>query len=81
MFSATFPESVAKLAKKILKDPVQITIGGKTVVAMEVDQIIEVIEKDDKYTRLLQLLGLYSEKGSILVFVDTQEKCDNVKMK
>ncbi len=28
--------------------------------------------------RLLQLLGFWYEKGNVLIFVDTQEKCDSL---
>lgn len=39
---------------------------------------MEVLEEEDKFLRLLQLLGLWYEKGSILIFVDKQEKCDQL---
>jgi ATP-dependent RNA helicase DDX46/PRP5 len=35
-------------------------------------------EKEDKFMRLLQLLGLWYEQGSILVFVDKQDHCDQL---
>ena len=31
-----------------------------------------------KFFKLLELLGLYQEKGSVLVFVDKQENADEV---
>ena len=43
-------------------------------------QVIEVHEEDDKFLRLLQLLGLWYDRGSILIFVDKQEKCDQLFM-
>lgn len=78
MFSATFPDKVEKLAKNILKKPIEIIIGGRTAVAPEVEQIIEIREKNDKWNRLLQILGENYTKGSILIFCDTQDKCDTV---
>ena len=78
MFSATFPMHVEKLAKKILKKPVEITVGGRSEVAGEIEQFVEVREDDDKWPRLLQLLGLWYEKGCILIFVDTQQRCDQL---
>ena len=44
----------------------------------DITQIIEVHEEDEKFLRLLQLLGVWYEKGSVLVFVDKQEKCDQL---
>ena len=44
----------------------------------DITQIIEVHEDDDKFLRLLQLLGIWYEKGSVLIFVDKQEKCDQL---
>lgn len=39
LFSATFPEKVESVAKKILKKPVEIIIGGRTSVAPEIEQV------------------------------------------
>ena len=40
-----------------------------------------VLEEDKKFFKLLELLGLYQERGSVLVFVDKQENADElVKM-
>ena len=33
---------------------------------------MEVHEEEDKFMRLLQLLGVWYEKGSVLIFVDKQ---------
>ena len=37
-----------------------------------------VIEDDDKFFKLLELLGVYQEGGSVLVFVDKQEHADDL---
>jgi ATP-dependent RNA helicase DDX46/PRP5 len=57
LFSATFPQHVEKLARRILKTPIEITVGGRSEVAGEIEQIVEVREENDKWPRLLQLLG------------------------
>jgi hypothetical protein len=33
-------------------------------------KIVEMMEETDKFWRLLELLGEYVDKGSILIFVD-----------
>jgi len=80
LFSATFPKQIEALAKKVLKLPLEIIVGELAAgsVNKDITQIIEVHEESDKYLRLLQLLGTWYEKGSVLVFVDTQDKCDQL---
>lgn len=78
LFSATFPKSIEKLAKSILRLPLEIIVGERSTVNKDITQYVEVHEEDDKFLRLLQLLGIYYEQGSILIFVDKQEKCDQL---
>ena len=37
-----------------------------------------IIDEDKKFLKLLELLGLYQERGSVLVFVDKQEHADEL---
>jgi ATP-dependent RNA helicase DDX46/PRP5 len=83
LFSATFPKNMESLARKTLHNPVEITIGGRSVVAPEITQIVEVRNNDQKFVRLLELLGnLYSddahEDDRSLIFVDRQEAADDL---
>jgi ATP-dependent RNA helicase DDX46/PRP5 len=81
LFSATMPRIMDALAKKTLHDPVEITVGGRSVVAPEITQIVEVREEKDKFNRLLELLGqLYDKDDDVrtLIFVDRQEKADDL---
>ena len=39
---------------------------------------VQIRKEDEKFKRLLQLLGKWYEKGQILVFVDTQTHCDQL---
>lgn len=78
MFSATFPTHVENLARSLLHKPVMIVVGGRTEVAAEVSQTIEVRTKEQKYPRLLQILGEWYDRGLILIFVDKQQKADYV---
>ncbi len=81
MFSATMPRIMDALAKKTLSDAVEITVGGRSVVAPEITQIVEVREETDKFIRVLELLGeIYDkdEDARTLIFVDRQEKADDL---
>ncbi|KAG5179626.1 P-loop containing nucleoside triphosphate hydrolase protein [Tribonema minus] len=78
LFSATFPPKVEALARKVLRAPLEIIVGGRSVASESITQHVEVREEDDKYMRLLQLLGVWYERGNVLVFVDTQQKADSL---
>ncbi|KAF8665605.1 hypothetical protein AX16_000061 [Volvariella volvacea WC 439] len=81
LFSATFPKQMDSLARKILRKPLEITVGGRSVVAAEIEQIVEVRPEDTKFNRLLEILGqMYNEDPECrtLVFVDRQEAADNL---
>lgn len=81
LFSATMPRIIDALVKKVLKNPVEITVGGKSVVAPEITQIVEIREEKEKFLRLLELLGeLYVDDDDVraLIFVERQEKADDL---
>ena len=78
MFSATFPRSMEILARKILVKPIQVQVGGRSIVCKDVEQNVVIIEDDKKFFKLLELLGNYLESGSCLVFVDKQEIADMI---
>ena len=64
------------LARRILKKPLEITVGGKSVVCNDVTQDVIVLTEEDKFLKLLELLGRYQEKGSVIVFVHKHEVAD-----
>ena len=79
LFSATFPKAVETLAKKSLKYPVEVIVGGRSVASDNIVQHAELVEEDDKFFRLLQLLGDHvDETKKAIVFVDTQVRADNL---
>ncbi|KAG1453685.1 hypothetical protein G6F46_004591 [Rhizopus delemar] len=83
LFSATFPRQMEALARKVLKKPLEITVGGRSVVCDDVDQIVEVREENTKFVRLLEILGkLFHDEGednaSAIIFVDRHEAADNL---
>lgn len=76
MFSATFPRQMEALARRILKKPIEVQVGGRSIVCKEVEQHVAVLDEEAKFFKLLELLGHYQEIGSIIVFVDKQENAD-----
>ncbi|CAI2350264.1 unnamed protein product [Caenorhabditis sp. 36 PRJEB53466] len=78
LFSATFPRHMEALARKVLDKPVEILVGGKSVVCSDVTQNAVICEEHQKLLKLLELLGMYYEQGCSIVFVDKQEKADDI---
>jgi ATP-dependent RNA helicase DBP3 len=74
MFSATWPDSIKKIAAEFLNNPVKVTIGSEDLTANHmITQTVEVIDGAPmvKDKRLLELLAKYhgGRKNRVLVFV------------
>lgn len=79
LFSATFPKAIETLARKSLKYPVEVIVGGRSKASDNVTQYAELVEEDEKFLRLLQLLGEQVEgTKKVIVFVDTQVRADHI---
>eukprot|EP01080_Neovahlkampfia_damariscottae_P010094 gene10094-2514_t len=78
MFSATMPKPLEALAKKTMKNPIEIMIGGRSQATDNVRQHVEVRSEETKFLRLLELLGIWSERGKILIFVEKQAEADQM---
>jgi len=80
MFSATWPDSVQKLAHDFMNDPTQIYIGNQGIAAnANIKQIVEVITEPEKQNKFLNFFREAHQKGQkILVFTDTKRECDNL---
>ena len=49
LFSATFPKAVETLAKKSLKYPIEVIVGGRSVASDNITQYAELVEEEDKF--------------------------------
>ncbi|KAJ1842781.1 pre-mRNA processing RNA-helicase, partial [Coemansia sp. RSA 2703] len=81
LFSATFPRQMEALARKILRRPLEIVVGGRALIPPEVTQHVEVVEADNKFFRLLGILGQAfndNPETLALIFVDRQESADGL---
>ncbi|XP_016430960.1 probable ATP-dependent RNA helicase DDX46 isoform X2 [Sinocyclocheilus rhinocerous] len=78
MFSATFPRTMEALARRILSKPIEVQVGGRSVVCSDVEQHVIVIAEEKKFLKLLEILGHYQEKGSVIIFMDKQEHADGL---
>lgn len=88
LFSATFPKSLDSHARRLLHNPVEIIIGGRSTVPAQIKQIIEPVSPTpaDKFNRLLYHLGNFFSApehidGRALVFCERQEMCEDLLLK
>lgn len=77
LFSATFPQQVEKLSRKILKDPVTIECGDRSNPAATVAQYLYPVEQHLKADLLIHLLEDH-QFFSVIAFVRTKEEVDTV---
>ncbi|KAF8609090.1 DEAD-domain-containing protein [Ceratobasidium sp. AG-I] len=86
MFSATWPESVRRLAGTFQRDPVRVTVGKDELQAnSRVEQVVEVFDDvRDKDRRLIQRLKELGHKPNtpspdrVLIFALYKKECDRV---
>ena len=78
LFSATFPRQMEALARRILVRPIEVQVGGRSVVCKDIEQTVHVIEEDQKFLKLLEVLGRYLADGVAIIFVDKQEHADSL---
>lgn len=79
MFSATLPQNILKLAAKYLTDPETIAMGTVNTLSPKIKQEVIHTQEGDKYNELVK--ELTSRDGSILVFVGTKRKADQLAYK
>jgi ATP-dependent RNA helicase DDX46/PRP5 len=80
LFSATFPQTMEALARKILIKPLEIVVGLRSTVSSDIEQLVEVVDEESKFLKLLDVLGRWYETKSnrILIFVDRQDATDSL---
>jgi ATP-dependent RNA helicase DeaD len=79
MFSATMPDSIVKLSRQYLQDPVRVQVGSMTVPLDQLTQEIVQVKEEDKYSQLVAQLD--RREGSIIVFVKTKRGADRLATK
>ena len=60
MFSATFPRQIESLAKKVLTKPLEIVIGQRGRSAKNIEQHVEIIQKDKNIVKNEPILYIYN---------------------
>lgn len=76
LFSATIPPDIQKMAKKFLKDPVEISIGPASKPVEKIEQTTVQTTAQKKNEAVLDEIN--KRQGSILIFVRTQTRTDRL---
>ena len=71
LFSATFSPDIRELAKRMVNDPVEISISPKTTTAERVEQSIYSVDKNRKAALLTHLI-LENDWQQVIVFMKTK---------
>ncbi|MBP6986512.1 MAG: DEAD/DEAH box helicase [Alphaproteobacteria bacterium] len=75
LFSATMPEEIRKLAQKLLKNPVEISITAPTSSAVTITQYAcHVANQKEKRSILMQLLSNKKIEQQIIIFCNTKKE-------
>lgn len=77
LFSATMPAEIARIAKKYMKDPKEITIGSKNEGAKNVKHVYYLVHAKDKYLALKRIADYYPNIYGI-IFCRTRRETQEI---
>jgi ATP-dependent RNA helicase DeaD len=77
LFSATMPKEVRKMADRLMKNPVEITIGKKNIGAINVNHVSYMVHARDRYLALKRIVDYYPEIYGI-IFCRTRRETQDV---
>jgi len=77
LFSATMPSEVASIARKYMKDPIEVTIGTKNSGADNIKHVYYTVHARDKYPALKRIVDFYPAVYGI-VFCRTRKETQEI---
>lgn len=77
-FSATMPEEVAHLAKRILRNPKRVEVTKNSSTVSGIEQKVIFCKREDKFQLLKQILK-NDERELVVVFTKTKNSADKVR--
>lgn len=80
LFSATMPREVAKIAKKYMENPVEITVGKKNSGAENISHVNYIVKEKDRYQALKRIID-YCPDIYGLVFCRTRKETQGIAEK
>lgn len=76
LFSATYPEEIARISASVQRDPVEVSVEA-THDSRHIEQSFFEVERGARSSALLQLLSHYQPESSV-VFCNTKRECQSV---
>ena len=80
LFSATMPKEVAKISKRYMKNPVEITVGKKNSGADNILHVNYIVNEKDRYQALKRIIDYYPDIYG-LVFCRTRKDTQEIAEK
>ncbi len=80
-FSATLSPEILKLAKDMVRDPVQVTISPEQPTVDKINQKVMFVDKPDKDSLLISLLNAHPEAVKVIVFARTRHGANKIERK
>ncbi|MEI7492747.1 MAG: DEAD/DEAH box helicase [Bacteroidota bacterium] len=77
LFSATMPTEVASIARKYMKDPIEVTVGTKNSGAENIKHVYYTVHAKDKYPALKRIVDFYPAVYGI-VFCRTRKETQEI---
>ncbi|CAN6556055.1 unnamed protein product [Malus baccata var. baccata] len=81
----SWPEEADELARPFLRDACKVEVGSPVLKATHpIDQIVDIVAEDQKYNKLVGLLGDIADGSRILIFMDIKkgrESCNLLAQK
>ncbi len=78
LFTATMDDAMAKLAQRLLKDPVRVAVEGKEVANLQIEQRLHVTDDMRHKNRLLQHLIADESVTKAIIFSATKKDADQL---
>ena len=80
LFSATLPDEIVKIAKRFLRDPVQVTVSPPASTVEKIDQRVLFVDRENKY-ELLESILQDASMFRVLVFARTKHGSNRLVQK
>jgi ATP-dependent RNA helicase DeaD len=77
LFSATMPQSVASIARKYMKNPLEITVGTRNAGSENIRHIYYMVHAKDRYLALRRLVDMNPDMYAI-IFCRTRQEVNDV---
>ncbi|KAB2604138.1 DEAD-box ATP-dependent RNA helicase 20-like [Pyrus ussuriensis x Pyrus communis] len=80
-WGSSWLEEADELARPFLRDAIKVEIGSPVLKAPHpIDQIVDIVAEDQKYDKLVGLLGDIADGSRILIFIDIHKGCESCSL-